>query len=111
MNPRIALPNAADNTDMITSETKAPAKTVMREYLDAIIAAIKKVLSPVISWNIQVSPISDTTIMTNADANASIVSEVSGVAHGGCPPRLQSLPWMGGVMEMMKCTTFDSGAT
>lgn len=39
-------PSAADKIDMTTSEAKAPANTVILGCLEAMIAAIKKVLSP-----------------------------------------------------------------
>lgn len=46
MKPRIILPSAADRTDMSTRLAKAPAKTTVRECREAMIAAIRKVLSP-----------------------------------------------------------------
>lgn len=41
------LPNAAESTLMMTSDANAPEKTVTRLCLDARIAAMRNVLSPV----------------------------------------------------------------
>lgn len=81
--PRIILPSAALSIDMITNEPKAPKNTVIRACRVAMIAAIRKVLSPeevymiisVLPWRSGTisphAPISDTTIMMNACQKAS----------------------------------------
>lgn len=46
MKPRMTLPSAADSTDMSTRLANAPANTTVRECRVAMIAAIRKVLSP-----------------------------------------------------------------
>ena len=46
----MTLPMAALSIDMMTRLAKAPRKTVIRGCLVAMIAAIKKVLSPVFFW-------------------------------------------------------------
>lgn len=47
MKPRMTLPKAADSTLITTRLANAPAKTVVRECREAIIAAMRKVLSPI----------------------------------------------------------------
>jgi hypothetical protein len=47
--PRMTRPSAADNMDMTTRLANAPPKTVTRECRLAMMAAIKKVLSPILS--------------------------------------------------------------
>lgn len=61
---------------MSTSDANAPANTTVRECRVAMIAAIRKVLSPYLSVTLQRSdvPISDTTIIRKAEASASVVS-------------------------------------
>lgn len=56
INPKITRPIAALNILITTKLAKAPANTVIRECLVAMMAAIRKVLSP----------ISETTIITKA---------------------------------------------
>lgn len=61
INPRITRPIAALSTLITTRLANAPPNTVMRACRVAIMAAMRKVLSP----------ISDTTIMMNAWKRAS----------------------------------------
>jgi hypothetical protein len=42
----MTLPNAADNTLITTRLAKAPANTVVRACREAMMAAMRKVLSP-----------------------------------------------------------------
>jgi hypothetical protein len=72
--PKMTFPMAALKMDMMTRLAKAPKKTVIRGCLVAMIAAIRKVLSPrrICQQNVSSTsqsdllPISETTIMMKA---------------------------------------------